>query len=88
MVLIVAMGKAVPEPFTAIGLSTDNWTDESYIKASNTDASDFFGTSLSLSGDGNTLAVGAPGEDSSATGINGDQAPEKKASASGAVYLY
>lgn len=46
---------------------------QSYIKASNAGASDNFGASLALSADGNKLAVGAPGEDSSATGVNGDQ---------------
>ena len=34
------------------------WTQEAYIKASNTEAVDEFGYSVSLSGD--TLAVGAP----------------------------
>lgn len=37
-----------------------------YLKASNTGAGDRFGFSVALSGDGNTLAVGAYGEDSSA----------------------
>jgi hypothetical protein len=36
-----------------------------------TDAYDFFGTSVAVAG--NTLVVGAPTEDSCATGINGDQ---------------
>lgn len=58
-----------------------------YVKASNTDRMDEFGSSVALSGDGNTLAVGAVWESSSATGINGNQA-ENSASASGAVYLY
>ena len=44
-----------------------------YIKASNTDEFDHFGISLSLSADGNTLAVGAYHEDSNATGVNGEQ---------------
>ena len=44
-----------------------------YAKASNTDANDQFGSSVSLSSDGNTLAVGAIGEDSNATGIGGDE---------------
>ena len=47
------------------------WTQQAYIKASNIDADDNFGYSVSLSGD--TLAVGAPEEDSNATGINGDE---------------
>src|SRR5699024_5968785 len=49
------------------------WTQEAYIKASNPDAHDRFGTSVALSRDGNTLAVGAKGEASSATGIGGNQ---------------
>ena len=61
------------------------WSQQAYVKASNTQAGDAFGWSLDLSGD--TLAVGAPFEDSSATGINGNQA-DAGASASGAVYVY
>jgi len=67
------------------GLTT--WGQQAYVKASNTGASDGFGTSLALSADGNTLAVGAPYEDSSATGINGNQG-SNTAIKSGAVYLY
>jgi len=51
-----------------------------YFKASDTDQNlvdestgDLFGSSVALSSDGTTLAVGAPMEDSAATGINGDQ---------------
>jgi hypothetical protein len=44
-----------------------------YIKASNTAENAHFGASLCVSGDGATLVVGAPGERSSATGIDGDQ---------------
>lgn len=42
---------------------------------------------VALSGDSNTLAVGAVWEDSTATGIAGDQT-NNEALASGAVYLY
>jgi hypothetical protein len=63
------------------------WTQVRYIKASNTAASDFFGWSLALSSDASTLAVGAPDEDSAATGIGGDQADNSAASA-GAVYVF
>ena len=48
------------------------WTQQAYLKASNTDASDHFGYSVAVSGD--TTVVGAYLEDSNATGINGDQA--------------
>jgi trimeric autotransporter adhesin len=50
------------------------WKEESYLKASNAEPSDAFGTSIALSTDGNTIAVGAIGEDSNAIGVNGDQA--------------
>ena len=63
------------------------WSQQSYIKASNTEMLDGFGLPVVLSADGNTLAVGAPGESSSAAGINGDQTDNFSA-ASGAVYLY
>jgi hypothetical protein len=63
------------------------WTHQAYIKATNTDVGDLFGNAVALSGDGNTLAVGAPGEDSNATGIGGD-ATNNTALDSGAVYLY
>jgi hypothetical protein len=58
-----------------------------YFKASNTEAGDRFGSSLAVSADGNTLAVGAPIEASSATNIGGDQA-DNSASNSGAVYVF
>ncbi|PRQ03999.1 hypothetical protein ENSA5_11820 [Enhygromyxa salina] len=41
------------------------WTQQAYVKASNTGASDQFGLSVALSGTGDTLAVGAHLEDSS-----------------------
>ncbi len=63
------------------------WSQEAYIKASNTDASDFFGWSVALSADGATLAVGAVGEASSATGINGNQ-NDNSLSFAGAAYLF
>ena len=42
---------------------------------------------LSLSCDGNTLAVGASTEDGGSNGIGGNQADESRTNA-GAVYLY
>ena len=64
------------------------WTQQAYIKASNTGEAgtadafgegDQFGFSLALSADGNTLAVGALTEDSAARGINGNQADNSAA---------
>src|SRR6266536_2085750 len=63
------------------------WPQQAYIKASNTGAVDLFGGSVSLSGDGNILAVGAIGESSAATGIGGNQADNAAANA-GAVYVF
>lgn len=63
------------------------WTQEAYLKASNTNSNDLFGYSLSLSSDGNTLAVSAVGEASVSTGINGDQ-NNNTAPNAGAAYLF
>jgi FG-GAP repeat protein len=73
----------------------NTWSQQAYLKASNTGRKggeddidgDQFGFSLALSGDGNTLAVGATSEDSNAAGINGNQADDS-ASSAGAVYVF
>jgi hypothetical protein len=67
--------------------SGPSWSQEAYAKASNTDPIDYFGESVALSGDGDTLAVGAWGESSDATGVNGDQS-NNSAPTSGAVYAF
>ena len=59
------------------------WTQQQpYLKASNADPNDKFGSSLALSGD--TLVVGAVGEGSSANGGSGDNS----APAAGAAYVF
>jgi hypothetical protein len=58
-----------------------------YVKACNTGTLDGFSQSVALSADGNTLAVGADGEGSNATGIGGNQADDS-AFATGAVYVF
>ncbi|WP_241908301.1 FG-GAP repeat protein [Vibrio sp. 10N.261.45.A1] len=58
------------------------------MKASNPDFDDYFGHSVALSSDGNTLAVGAIREDSNGTGVNSGAQANNSAPASGAVYLY
>lgn len=63
------------------------WSQQAYIKASNTGSGDLFGAMVSLSNDGNTLAVGARHEDSAAVGVGGNQADDS-ATDSGAVYIY
>ncbi|RYD36488.1 MAG: integrin, partial [Verrucomicrobiaceae bacterium] len=61
------------------------WTQQAYLKPTNTGAGDRFGTSVSISGD--TVVVGAPGEDSGATGINGNK-DDNSATDSGAAYVF
>ena len=67
--------------------SGTTWTQQAYVKASNTGENDYFGTNVSLNSDGNTLAVGATGEDSNSKVIN-DVGTDTGANGSGAVYLY
>ena len=62
-----------------------SWSQQAYLKASNTDAEDLFGYTLSLSGE--TLVVGAGGEDSNATGVNGNQGDNSLIFA-GAAYVF
>lgn len=61
------------------------WTQQAYIKASNAQAGDNFGSSVALSGD--TLVVGAPGEDSVSAAINAGQV-DNTASNAGAAYVF
>ncbi len=61
------------------------WSQQAYLKASNTEANDRFGESVAVSGD--TVVVGAPQEDSNATGVNGNQA-DNSAVVSGAAYVF
>jgi hypothetical protein len=72
------------------------WTQQAYIKASNTGEAgtadtfgdgDQFGFALAISGDGSTVAVGANAEDSNATTINGNQ-NDNSAQSAGAVYIF
>ena len=63
------------------------WTQSSYVKGSNTDAFDEFGSAIALNGDGTLMAIGARGEDSGATGLNADQ-QDNAAFESGAVYVF
>ncbi len=63
------------------------WTQQAFLKPSNTGANDWFGARVALSGDGNTAAIGAPFEDSGARGLNGRQ-DDNAASQAGAVYVF
>ena len=63
----------------------DSLFQQAYLKASNTDPEDLFAQAVAISGD--TIVVGAPEEDSGATGVNGDQT-DNSASLSGAAYVF
>ena len=62
------------------------WSQQAYVKASNTDAMDLFGYAVGLSADGNTMAVSAYDEDSSAREINGVM--DKMRRGSGAIFVF
>lgn len=62
-----------------------SWAQQAYLKASNANAGDQFGFSVAIEGD--VLVIGADGEDSKATGINGD-ASDDTAMNGGAAYLF
>ncbi len=61
------------------------WSQQAYLKASNTDAFDRMGGSLAISGD--IVVIGAREEDSNATGVNGDQ-DDNSAERAGAAYVF
>jgi hypothetical protein len=65
--------------------SGTTWTQQAYLKASNTGAGDYFGTSVAISGD--TVIVGAYGEASNAIGVNGNQ-DDNSAERAGAAYVF
>ncbi|MDX1958059.1 MAG: putative Ig domain-containing protein [Leptospiraceae bacterium] len=68
--------------------TTSVWVQEAYLKPSNVEAGDFFGTSVSVSGD--RIVVGARGESSNQTTItNGSTASaDNSAYRSGAAYVF
>ncbi len=66
--------------------NVDSW-DTVPLTAPQVEPRDYFGSSLAISNDGNILAVGASWEDSTATGIGGEQG-SNTAPNSGAVYLF
>ena len=65
--------------------SGNTWSQQAYLKASNSGEGDVFGTSVAISGD--TIVAGAASEDSAATGINGNQ-NDNSVVRSGAVYIF
>jgi hypothetical protein len=65
--------------------SAGAWSQQAYLKASNTETDDTFGRAVAVSGA--TVVAGAPNESSPATGINGAQA-SNSATNSGAAYVF
>lgn len=63
----------------------NSWSQEAYLKASNSDPNDIFGNSIAISGE--TVVVGAKGESSSSRGVGGNQT-DNTAVKSGAVYVF
>jgi trimeric autotransporter adhesin len=63
------------------------WNQRAYLKAGNTDAGDWFGRSVAVSGE--TAIVGAYGESSNETGTNGPGgSANNSASSAGATYVF
>jgi hypothetical protein len=87
LLLLLAPSLAGPSVPAASGAPStlDPIELDAYLKASNSEALDEFGLSVALWG--NTLVIGAPREDSSATGIDGDQS-DNGATLCGAAYVF
>jgi hypothetical protein len=81
LILILAAGSCMRAQSPAA------WKQSAYLTSSNAGDGDQLGFAIALSGDGNTLAAGAPMEASGATGINGNE-DDDAAYSSGAVYVY
>ena len=78
-------GSSRPGTVYVFQRSGTGWTQQAAVRAANGDNDDMFGQSVALSGD--TLAVGAPGEDGAATGVDGDQ-NDNSATDAGAAYVF
>jgi hypothetical protein len=66
-------------------LGAAGWEEVAYLKSPNSEPGDRFGIAVAVSGD--TVAVGADGEDGSERRVDGNLA-DNGAPNSGAVYLY
>ena len=64
------------------------WSQRAYLKASNPEILDRFGWGIAVDLETATIAVGADGEDSSATGVNGGNQSDNRSVDSGAVYVF
>lgn len=66
--------------------SGGTWSQQAYVKASNTQAGDQFGAGVSVSGD--VMAVTANWEASNGVGVNSGSQADDSATSSGAAYVY
>jgi hypothetical protein len=64
------------------------WSQQAYVKTSNTDVDDEFGVDLALSADGNYLLAGAVGERGQSAGLDGVQTDNSAPASLGAAYLF
>ena len=67
--------------------SGTTWTQRAYVKGSNTEAFDEFGSATAVSRDGKTIVLGARIEASAAKGINGNQ-NDNSVQEAGAAYVF
>jgi trimeric autotransporter adhesin len=67
--------------------SGTTWTQQAYVKASNTGSGDHFGQAAAISASGDVVAITADLESSNAVGVGGDQANNLTAN-SGAAYVF
>lgn len=67
--------------------NSGSWTQVTSLSSTFQDDGDSFGSSVSLSSDGNTLAVGAPREDNNSTSLNRNR-DNNASTDSGAVFVY
>ena len=70
--------------FTRTGTT---WQQQAYIKGSNTEAYDEFGSSIAMDRSGQTLVISARGEDGGGRGEGGKQA-DNSVDEAGAVYVF
>ncbi len=82
-----ATGNGAPDSGAvyAFTRANGNWSQQFYVKASNTGSVDAFGVAVALSADGDTLAVGAHQEGSALTGVTAGS-PDETATGNGASF--
>ena len=71
----------------AVTRTGSTWKQDYYVKGSNTQKFDGFGSSAALSRDGRTMAVGAHFQSGGAKGVNGNEA-DRSIARSGAAYVF